>query len=350
MHSKKVNMKERWKKLEQKLKEKKVDAFLFTHSPNIFYFSGSWVKGALLYTPGEKFFITPLMYKEQIKREGGIWKKVIYEDGLENGLESLNSKIDIKKCGFESNHLSFAVYKKIKEKFKPRLIPCRGAGEEIRAIKDKPEIEFITKAAEITIDAFGYLREILHNGVTEKEIAREAINYILEEADEISFYPIVLFGERTSLPHGRPTDQELKENELVLIDIGAKVGGYCADITRTFVWGRISEKWKKIYDFVKTVKQTAIQYIKPGVKSSEVNEVIREEGIRAGYPEGFLHGAGHGVGLEVHEEPILNRSSNTLLEEGMVVSLEPGIYSPGEGGVRMEDMILITNKGGCILP
>lgn len=341
--------KTRWERLEQKLKEENLEAFLLTNSVDIFYFSGLWIKGAVLFTPQEKFFIIPPMHQEKVKRRKDGWKVAVYEDTLEVKLGKLSRKMGIKGCGFESNRLSFSFYKKIKEEFKPQLVPC-SVVEKIRAIKDGTEIDFIKKAGQITKGVFEQLRRIVHTGITEKEIAKKAINYILKETDEISFYPIVLFGERTSLPHGRPTDRELRKNELVLMDIGGKVRGYCADITRTFGWGRIPEKWEKIYNFVQKVKQMAIQHIEPGVKASKIDKMIREESIKAGYRKKLLHGIGHGVGLEVHEQPILNRSSNTTLEEGMVTTLEPGIYFPGEGGVRTEDMVLITKEGALILP
>jgi len=342
-------MESRWKKLEKKLKKRGLDAFLLTGSFNIFYLSGIWVQGAVLFTSGKKFFVIPPMYEEEVKKGKNGWEVVTYKNTLEEGLESLNKRIDIKKCGFESNHISFVLYNKIKGKFKPQLIPCNSLIEKLRAVKEKEETELIRKARQITISAFNYLKETLYTGITEKEVAKKAITYLTKEADGVSFDPIVLFGERTSLPHGRPSERKLKKNELVLIDIGAKVKDYCADITRTFVWGKSSKRWEKIYNFVKNIKQLAIQHMKPGVKASEIDEIVREEVTRAGYEKYLLHGTGHGVGLEVHEQPVLNRTSNIILEEGMIATVEPGVYFPGEGGIRIEDMVLVTTQGGRIL-
>ncbi|MBE0477530.1 aminopeptidase P family protein [Candidatus Aerophobetes bacterium] len=339
----------RWKKLEQKLKEKDLDAFLVTGKMDIFYFSGLCSGGTVLFTSKKKFFFLPPMYAEEITKDESGWEVLVYENSLESELENVSRKINVKRCGFDSNQLSFALYKKIKEKFKAELVPCDGMAEKIRAIKDGKELNLIRKARQITIDAFYHLKKILHNGMSEKEVANEAINYILREADDVSFYPIVLFGKRTSRPHGKATEQKLRDNELVLIDMGAKIGGYCADITRTFMWGKVQEKWEKIYNFVHTLQQLAIQHIKPGVKASKIDELIREETAKAGYQKKLLHGAGHGIGLEVHEQPILKRNFDTVLEEGMVVCVEPGIYFAGEGGVRIEDMVLVTNQGGHIL-
>ncbi len=340
----------RWEKLEKKLKEKNLDAFILTRSVDIFYFSGLWIEGVALLTSEKKFIVTSPMYEEQIKGEEDEWEVIVCEDSLEEKLGELGSSLDIRRCGFQANHLSFARYKKIKEKFKPQLIPCNATVEKIRSIKDEEEINLIRKAGEITLQAFEYLKKALHTGITEKEATRELVSYILKEADGVSFDPIVLFGERTSLPHGHPTERKLKENELILVDAGAKVKGYCADITRTFAWGKIPKKWKKIYNLAYNIEKRAIKHIKPKIKASTIDKIIREKLAEAGYEKKFLHGTGHGVGLEVHEEPFLNRNSNAILEEGMVVTIEPGIYFAGEGGVRVENMVLVTNKGGKILP
>ena len=342
-------MRSRWGKLEQMVDEEKLDAYLLMDSFDIFYFSGIWMEGALLFTPHKKFVFVSPMYQEETQKGEKDWELIICKETLETELGDLSGKVNVKRCGFDSNHLSLAFYNKIEERFSAQLVPSNGITEKLRAIKDQAEINCIRKATTITIGALDYLKTLLCDGITEKEIAREGINYILKEADGISFYPIVLFGTRTSLPHGYPTNRALQENQLVLIDIGAKVGGYCADITRTFMWGEIPEKWKNIYSLVENLKRMAIQQIKPGGQSSAIDRIIREETAKAGYQEEFLHGTGHGVGLEVHEPPVLNRSSNTILEEGMVVTVEPGLYFAREGGVRIEDMVLITNEGDQIL-
>ncbi|MCD6575308.1 aminopeptidase P family protein [Candidatus Aerophobetes bacterium] len=342
-------MQVRWEKLERNLKENKLDAFLLTSSVNIFYFSGLYIDGTVLFTPQKKFVFTSPMYEEEAKKGENEWEVIICRNSLEKKISKISGMTGVKTCGFEANRVSFAAYKKIKENLQLKLIACYNIVEKIRSVKDEKEIELIQKAEKITSNTFEYLKKILHPGITEKELAREGINYILKWADDISFPPIVLFGERTSLPHAHPANRELKENDLVLIDIGAKVKGYCADMTRTFLWNEPSGRWEKILTLVNDVKKKAISFIKPGVKSSEIDKVVREEFARAGYEKNFLHGTGHGVGLEVHEEPFLNRSCLTPLREGMVVTVEPGVYFTGEGGVRIEDMVLVTNRGGKIL-
>jgi len=341
-------MESRWKKLEERLEEENLDAFLLTKRASIFYFSGKWMKGAVLFTREKKFVITRPMYQEEVA--GNEWEVLIYENGLEEKLGKLSEQVKVKRCGFEADHLSFDQYKKIKEKFQGELIPYSGMIEKIRSIKEVSEIDCIKKACAITLRTLDYLKGILRVGITEKEVVGEAINYILKEAEGFSFFPIVLFGERTSLPHGYPGSRRLKKNELVLIDIGAKIGGYCADLTRTFIWGEEDREWKEVHDFVQNIQKKAIQYMRPGERCSQIDEKIREEVEKAGYREGILHGTGHGVGLEVHEYPSLSRSSDDVLEEGMIVTVEPGVYFPGKGGVRLEDMVLVTTQGGQVLP
>lgn len=340
----------RQEKLNRKLKEKEIDAFLLTNSLNIFYLYQVWIEGAVLVTPERNFFISSPIYKEEVmkkEREGEI---IVYEDTLEKELEKLTGKLRLKKYGIEANHLSLSKYNKIKGKIKGEVIPCEGIVEEIRSIKEKGEIDKIRKAGEVTVAAFNYLKEFFHPGITEKELAREAVNYFLEKAEDVSFPPIILFGERTSLPHARPTHRKLRKNELVLVDIGAKLEDYCADLTRTFLWGEVSEKWKRIYRLVKQVQEVAIESVRPGVKCCKIDEKVREKISAAGYGSGILHGTGHGVGLEVHERPVVRYTSDETLEEGMIVTIEPGIYLPGEGGIRIEDMVLVTSQGGKILP
>lgn len=343
-------MNARWERLNTELKEKDLDGILLTNSVNIFYLFGVWIQGAALFTNERKFIITSPMYREEVTGKVEGVNLVFCQSKLDEKTAQVIRKTKIDRCGFESSCLSFDRYRRIKDKFDGEFIPCPGLPGKIRQVKEEKEIRYIRKASQITRSALEYLKVTLHSGITERILAREIIYYILKEADDVGFPPIVLFGDRTSLPHGRSGEKELKDNELVLVDVGAQVNGYCADFTRTFFWGEISRKWKRVYNFVDDLKRTAINYVRPGMKCSQVDEKIREEVVEAGYEEAYLHNLGHGVGLEVHEEPYFRRGSDTVLEEGMVVTVEPGLYFPGEGGVRMEDTVLVTSQGGCILP
>ncbi len=337
----------RWEKLRRKMEEENLDAFLITKEADIFYFSGIWTKGCVLFTNDDRFIITTPMYREESLR--GDWEVIIREDTMEDILGKLSQKVKIRRCGFEASNLPFDQYQKISVKFKGQLIPQTSFTQKIRAKKEDSEIEFLTKACKLTLQALDYIKEILQPGISEKQVVGEAIKYLLKEADGFSFFPIVLFGERTSLPHGSCSSRSLKKGDLVLVDIGAKFNGYCADLTRTFIWGE-NTKWEEIKALVQEIQQKAIQSITPGEKCSQIDGRVREKFEKAGFKDNLLHGTGHGVGLEIHEYPSLTRNSDDVLEEKMIITVEPGVYFPGKGGIRLEEMVLITNEGGKVLP
>lgn len=344
----------RVQKLVEKLEEKNLDAYFVIDTSNIFYLSGLKVEGFILITrKGERFLITSPLYQEEALKKGKEWKVFIGEDRkkLELSLVEVLDKLEIKNCGFDAQAVSYELYQRIKREYKKELVPCDNILRKIRAVKSKKEIKLIKKAAGVVLETFDYLKKILTPSITEKELAREATGYILKKADEIAFPPIVLFGSRTSLPHGRPEKVRLGNKELVLIDIGAKVEGYCSDMTRTFILGEGNKEWGKMWRVVEEVKEKVINELaKPGVKCMDIEKFTREKITASGYRKGILHGTGHGVGLDVHEEPLISITSESVLEEGMIITVEPGIYLPGKGGIRIEDMVLITSKGGQILP
>lgn len=343
-------MQSRWKKLEQKLNEKSLDAFLLTSSADIFYFSGLSLHGATMVTAKNRFFFIPPMYQEVALKAKNTGEVLICQNDFTDAFANVSRKLNIKRCGFDPNYISFSLYQKIKEKLTAEFVPGGDIIQTIRVIKEAAEINLIRKAGKITIDAFDYLRKVLCNQISEREVVKKSINYILKEANAVSFSPIVLFGERTSLPHGTHSERKLSEDDLVLIDLGAQIEGYCADMTRTFMLGKAQQEWEEVYNFVKMLQDLAIQNIRPGIKASEIDALIREKAIEANYEKNMLHSAGHGIGIEVHEQPILKLNTDTILEQGMVVCIEPGIYFAGKGGIRIEDMVLVTNQGGEILP
>jgi len=338
----------RLNKLLVKIGEENLNAFLVTEPYNIFYLIDCWIQGALFLTPSKKFLITSPLYGEEAKPKEKEWEIVIYPHTLEEALKTLKGETKSKKCGFESSHLSYHQYQKIKDNWEGELVPHPHLIEKIRAVKDKGEINLIRDAWRITRSAIDFIKGELRVGVTEKQIYNKVINYIEENSDEISFPPIVLFGERTSLPHGGPTARGLKKNEVVLLDLGAKVKGYCADLTATLFFGSVPDKWFQIEKLVSHAQREGIDSIKPGVKCSQINERVKKIIEDGGYPGAFLHGTGHGVGLQIHEEPFLTFNSEAVLKEGMVITIEPGIYLSGEGGVRLEEMFLVTKEGGKV--
>ncbi len=338
----------RLNKLLVKIREENLNAFLVTEPCNIFYLTDCWVPGALFLTSSKKFLITSPLYGEEAKPKNKEWEIVIYPHTLEEALKKVRRETKPKRCGFESSHLSYHQYQKLKDTWEGELVPYTHLIEEIRAAKDKGEINLIRDAWRVTLSAIDFIKGELQTGVTEKQIFHKIINYIGENSDGVSFPPIVLFGERTSLPHGEPTARGLKKNDLVLLDLGAKAKGYCADLTTTLFFGSVPDTWFRIKRLVSDAQKEGIAIIKSGVRASQIHESVKRVIEEGGYHGTFLHGTGHGVGLQIHEEPFLTSNSETVLREGMVITIEPGIYLPGKGGVRLEEMTLVTKEGGKV--
>ena len=334
-------------RLRKRLKKEGLEAFIVTEPHNVFYLTGTWAEGVILLTSSDRFFITSRLYEEEAKKELSGWQVVIRKEALEKAIGKILTRVEASKIGFEASHLSYRQYKRLIELVGRRLVPCTGLVEDLRLVKDEEELSCIRKATRVTELAFDHLKGLLKVGITEKEVSAEAIYFIRKMADKESFPPIVLFGERTSLPHGRPGERKLKKGDLVLFDLGAMVEGYCADLTRTFFFGQVEERWHKIRDLLRQAQEEAINSVRPGVKSSRIDRIIRQRLKEEGYV--FIHNTGHGVGLEVHEEPNISPDSKRILREGMVFTIEPGVYFPGEGGVRVERMLLVTQNGGEVL-
>jgi len=339
----------RLSRLQKKLKEKKLDAFLNLEPHNVEYLTGSSVEGKLLITGKKKFFIATPLFAEEAKKTLADWQIVIQRDSFPAALSRVCRKFPGRTIGFEASHLSYGEYCRLSKIREVGFVPCPQLVETLRAVKDDHELSLIKEAHTLTEAAFDHAQALLESGITERELSAEIIYFLRKSADSEAFPPIVLFGERTSLPHGRPTERRLRENELVLLDLGAKVGGYCSDITKTIFFGEVDQKWHEIRDLISRIQKEAVGKITPGVSCSRIDRLVRKRLKEAGYLSAFLHNTGHGVGLEVHEQPVIGPKSKEILKTGMVITLEPGIYFPGEGGMRRELMVAVTNKGGKIL-
>lgn len=335
--------------LGQKIKKEKIEGFLIKGTENVSYLSHCRIEGEILLSSREKFFITTPLFAEEAKSKLGDWQIIIKKDSLEKAILDLCKKLKGKRVGFEASHFSFADYKRLKKIKEVEWVPFSGWVENQRAIKDRGELSCIKEALIVARAAFAYLENKLETGVTEKDLSNKAIYFLRENAEEEAFPPIVLFGERTSLPHGKPGARKLKKDELVLLDLGARVGGYCSDLTRTIFFGRTKKKWRQIHHLIVRAQKEVIKKLRPGISCSDIDRMIREKIEEAGYGENFIHGSGHGVGLAVHELPSITNRSKDILKAGMVLTLEPGIYLEGEGGVRVEEMIVVTEKGGRVL-
>ncbi len=330
-----------------------VDAIFITDLYNLRYFTGfTGTTGVALAAKEGNFFFSDFRYKEQATKQVEANGFKFVEVGR-NSLDKVKEKIDklgIKKLGFEDLNVTFSYYKKLEEIFKVNMCPLGESLVKQRLIKKDHEIENIKKAIEISDTAFSETLKIIKVGITEKEIAAH-LEYVQRKlgAENRSFDTIVASGYRSALPHGVASDKKVGMNELVTTDFGAYYNGYVSDMTRTFFVGNeISDKQKEIYDVVLEANKMAIKQVKAGMKCSDLDKIARDYIASKGYGDNFGHGLGHGIGLEIHEAPTVSPMGDIILEENMLITIEPGIYIDGFSGVRIEDDIK-KKKDGCVV-
>ena len=343
-------------RLQRTVRDHGLDALVVTHLPNINYLIGYTGSNGILVVPaqGKPHFFTDFRYKAQVKIEVA-GAKISIVDREKQLLDAFVEKqlfSDFDAVGFEEYKCPFHVYDFIRKKFRHlKLVPKREMVETMTMIKTDDEIEAITKAAAIGDQVFEKILDVIKPGVTELEVSAE-ISYLAKKlgGEGDAFEVIVASGERTALPHGIATDRKIKKNELVTIDFGCKYKGFNSDMTRTVSVGKVSTELQKIYDIVRVAQQRAIDKAKPGMNGRELDNVARDYITLHGYGSKFGHGTGHGIGIEVHEVPIIaQRGERFILEPGMVFTIEPGVYVEGVGGVRIEDDVVITGDGCTVL-
>jgi Xaa-Pro aminopeptidase len=256
------------------------------------------------------------------------------------------------EIGFESAFLPFSAYQFLSERLakEARLVPLEKELRNLRAVKDGQELTLLRRAIDISSKAYSRATEKLKEGAVEREIALE-MEFFMKGggADAIGFDIIIASGNRSALPHGKAGDKRVERGEFILIDFGSGFQGYHSDQTRTVVCGSPSPEQQKIYGIVREAHDKAIEKVRPGIPIAEVDGAARDHIRNQGYGDYFGHGTGHGIGLAVHEDPAVNGENTDLLQEGMVFTIEPGIYIPDRGGVRIEDMVLVTPHGVDIL-
>ncbi|RXI46005.1 Xaa-Pro dipeptidase [Clostridium tetani] len=336
----------RLEKLREKMQENLIDGILLVGDSNRNYITGfTGEESFALITKKEAIFITDSRYVSQAKTEVENFEIMEYKIDIHEFVANLAEKLCVKMLGFEEDIITYGEYEKYRKKFKGELKPLNGIVEELRSIKDEFEIKCIKEAASIADKAFENILKIIKPKITEKDIALE-LEYFMKKmgASDLSFDTIVASGKRSSLPHGRASSKVIEEGEFVTLDFGCIYNGYCSDMTRTIAVGSISEEMKKVYDIVLTAQKMAIEKIKPGVVASHIDKYARNYIIEMGYGRYFGHGLGHGVGRDIHEEPRLSPKGNKTLKPGMVVTDEPGIYIENSFGVRIEDLILVTEN------
>jgi Xaa-Pro aminopeptidase len=344
-------IKERITKLQEKLSKKELDGFIITNPVNRNYLTGfTGTAGYLLITCKKGYFITDNRYNEQAKLEVQD-SEIIVTSNYFKKLCEIIMKEKIKNLGYEYNSILMKQYEFLKKRIKGiKLIGMKNLVEDLRIIKTEEEIRLIKKAVEIA--ELGYKKTLtrIKEGISEKDIASE-LEYNMRRlgADGISFPTIVASGTRAVLPHGVSTDRKLKKGELVVIDFGAIYKGYCSDLTKTIGLGIIQKLYKKAYKVVYNAQQEAISFIKSGVRLSDIDRKSRDYLKKYKLNKYFTHSLGHGIGMEVHEGPTVSSVSCGFVKEGMVFTIEPGIYIPKRYGIRIENIIVVKKDNIEIL-
>jgi len=338
----------RLEKLRQTLAELGLDAVLVTQPDNRRYLSGfRGSTGWLLISSKSALLAVDFRYVEQARLEAPDFEVVHIKGEPITWLPQLATASGIRKIGFESEHLSFATYRKLRTALRQHGIgftPTDNLVESLRAVKDKDEVDNITAAAALADSAFDYARSIIRPGMKEKQVAWEVEKFLRSQGSEtLPFDIIAASGPNSALPHARTSERCIRENEPIVLDLGARVNGYCSDLTRTIVLGNGDDTFRRVYDIVLGAQLTVLATIATGMSGGDADSLARTIIEEAGYGDKFGHGLGHGVGLNPHESPRLSPGSTDVLKENMVFTVEPGIYIPGWGGVRIEDMVVMEN-------
>ena len=333
-------------RVEQALRERELDALIVTHMVNVRWLTGftGTNAAAVVGADGRRIFVTDFRYTEQAEAEvDGFELQRGKQDLLGDVSKSLSGMV-----GFEDAHVSVRSWRRLEE-----LVPEAGeltaAGslvEALRMVKEPAELDAVRSAASLADEV---LEEVVMKGGlagrTELDVARGLLAAMRERGSEPSFPPIVAAGAHGALPHAQPRDVEIPKDTLVVIDWGAASGGYCSDCTRTLATGTVSDGAREIYELVERAQLESLAAVVPGANGKEVDGIARTIIGDAGHADHFGHGLGHGVGLEVHEEPRLTQLADSTLQAGNVVTVEPGVYVPGEIGVRIEDLVILTEDG-----
>lgn len=339
--------KKRLKELQNLLKTEKLDGIILTRPLEIFFFSGFHQDRTIfLVTQKECFAFLPKMFVDHFKEKVDFIEIKTYEN-LNEDVVSTIKELKLKKVIFDPETEN---YLQGKYWIKNGLKEFKSLITSLRLLKEGEELLNVKKACSIAAKAFEIIKPKIKEGVTEREIAIE-IEYTMQKmgASGKSFDLIVAFGPNSALPHHETSLRKLKKNEVVLIDFGCIYERYCSDMTRTFFYGKPNDEFLKVYDIVDKAQKMGIKAVKSGIAARTIDKICRDYISEKGYGQYFIHGTGHGVGLEIHEEPSLNTKSNAILKKGMTITVEPGIYLYGKFGIRIEDTVYVTSNGCEIL-
>jgi Xaa-Pro aminopeptidase len=359
----KASYRKRMKKLREKLEASSLDTLWIIQPENRRYLSGFKAEdgqltessGSLLITGTASLLVTDSRYTTEAETEAVDFEVVTLKKGIANGVPELLIRLGTKRLGFDENHVTWGLHQEVAKKLKKlsppvRLFPLKGLVEKLREVKDKDEVRAMQASSDLMSDILAEIFAKLRPGLTEKQLAWQIESLAREGgADGLAFPSIVASGPNSALPHAVPTDRKIRAREPITFDVGVKVDGYCCDMTRTIFLDGPTPKFRKIYKTVRQAQLAALKQIRPGLNSTLPDSTARQIIRDAGFGDYFGHSLGHGVGLATHEGPRLGPEKPVELKQGMVVTDEPGIYIPRQGGVRLEEMVVIEKNGARIL-
>ncbi|GAA0606153.1 Xaa-Pro dipeptidase [Virgibacillus siamensis] len=334
-------------KLRKQFDDLGIDGILITNDQNRRYMTGfTGTAGIVLISKSDAKLITDFRYVDQAKTQAKDFEVVLHERRTIDEIDKQVASSDITKLGFEENHVTYGMFKQFTEHINAELVPTTGVIENFRMVKSEDEINAIKKAADIADETFSRITDYIRPGITEMDVNHELENTIRKlGAASSAFDIIVASGFRSALPHGVASDKVIEKGDMVTLDFGAYYEGYRSDITRTVAVGKPDEKLKEIYSIVQEALSQGAKGLKPDMTAPSVDALPRDYITAQGFGEYFGHGTGHGIGLDIHEEPFFSKSSDKVTAPGMVVTIEPGIYIPKLGGVRIENDYVVTADG-----
>ena len=339
-------------RLRERLPELGVDAMLITRGVNVRYLTGfTGSNGQLVLTEGGATIFTDSRYEEQSAREAPDLDREIYPRSFASAFGGRCRDAGLRRVGFEAAGVTYKTYGELAEALQGELMPVEDEVERLRWAKDPAEIGLLERAQALTDEGFERLSGKLSEGMTERAAAFE-LELAMREAgaERVAFETIVAFGENAAEPHHRPTDRDLRRGDLVKLDFGCVVDGYHSDMTRTVAFGDPGQELREVHDLVLRAHEAGVRAVRAGVAGGDADEAARAVIREAGFGDRFGHSLGHGVGLEIHEGPTLRAGSSDVLPAGAVVTVEPGVYLPGRGGVRIEDMVVVEEGSARPLP
>jgi Xaa-Pro aminopeptidase len=340
-------------RLRERLSEKGLDAALISNMDNVRWatgFTGS--SGLIVLNQSDGVFITDSRYDQQAREQVPDLDVYIYANPqtMAQAAKQHAEQFGIDSLAFESEHVSFASFKNFEKEFNGiALEPIEGLAGPLRMVKTSEEITKMRAACALADACYTHVLRMIQVGVTEYDIALDIEFYFRRNGAELAFSPIVVSGERSARPHGNPSEKKLEKGDFVTMDFGAKLDGYCSDLTRTVVVGEATDRHKDVYEAVLAAQMAAIEGIKPGMQTKDVDAIARELLAEKDLAQFFGHGLGHGLGSVVHDVGRMGPSATDVVEKGQVWTMEPGVYIPGFGGVRIEDDVVVTETGCEVL-